>query len=366
MKADELISTLATDLLVALLDDDDRLFMLDVRQPDEVADWFIPGVHNIPIDSLESRVHEVPRDAHLVVICAQGARARLGAEILARHGIASQVLEGGMNAWASTFDLVAGQFAGSTVVQLRRRGKGCLSYVIGAGPNCVVIDPALDLEQYLRVARDRHWTITHVLDTHLHADHLSGARALVEATGAELWLNPADPFDFDFEPLSDGRVIALAPGVELTVSAVSVPGHTEGSTMYQLGHSAIFTGDTVFLESVGRPDLADQAEPFAHHLYQSLHERVLPLSDDIVVFPAHYGAGVEVTSGRFVARALGQLRTTLPALALSESEFVAWAIANVKDRPPNYQHIVLINSGREEMRSGLAELELGPNRCAVA
>jgi glyoxylase-like metal-dependent hydrolase (beta-lactamase superfamily II) len=84
--------------------------------------------------------------------------------------------------------------------------------------------------------------------------------------------------------------------------------------MYQLEGAAIFTGDTVFLESVGRPDLADQAESFAHNLYRSLHERVLPLADDIVVFPAHYGAGVEVRTGEFVARSLGELRSTLPPL----------------------------------------------------
>jgi glyoxylase-like metal-dependent hydrolase (beta-lactamase superfamily II) len=271
-----------------------------------------------------------------------------------------------MGAWASTFDAVTGDFAGATVVQIRRRGKGCLSYVIGADQSCVVIDPALDIEQYVTRAAEHGWTITHVLDTHLHADHISGARALVEATGAALWLNPSDPFTFDFEPLSDGRSIALAPGVELTVSAVSVPGHTEGSTMYQLGHAAIFTGDTVFLESVGRPDLADQAESFAHNLYRSLHERVLPLSDDIVVFPAHYGAGVEIHAGVFVARPLGDLRTTLPPLALSEAEFVSWALANVKDRPPNYQHIVMVNAGTELVSDQATELELGPNRCAVA
>jgi len=101
-----------------------------------------------------------------------------------------------------------------------------------ASVNCVVIDPSLDLDQYLETAERYGWEITHVLDTHLHADHISGARALVEATGAVLMLSPNDPFTFDFEPLSDGRSIELAPGVQLTVSAVSVPGHTEGSTMY--------------------------------------------------------------------------------------------------------------------------------------
>jgi glyoxylase-like metal-dependent hydrolase (beta-lactamase superfamily II) len=224
----------------------------------------------------------------------------------------------------------------------------------------------MHVEKYLAAARSHGWTITHVLDTHLHADHLSGARALAAATGAALWLNPSDPFEFGFEPLSDGRAVPLADGVELTVSAVSVPGHTEGSTMYRLAGAAIFTGDTVFLESVGRPDLADQAEAFAHLLYRSLHERVLPLADDVVVFPAHYGPGVPVRAGQFVSRPLGELRTTLPALAFSEADFVAWAIANVKDRPPNYKQIVLINAGRESLGGDAADLELGPNRCAIA
>lgn len=366
MAPSELISSISTDELLPLLDSDDCPFMLDVREPDEVADWQIPGVHNIPLGALESRIDEVPRTTSIVSICAVGSRAQQGAEILAKHSIASAVLNGGMNAWASTYDTVEGHFAGVTVVQVRRRGKGCLSYVIGASSNCIVVDPALDLRHHLEIAEHRGWTITHVLDTHLHADHVSGARALAEATGAELWLNPSDPFAFEFEPITDGRSISLAPGVALSVSALSVPGHTEGSTMYQLGFAAIFTGDTLFLESVGRPDLAEQAEGYAHSLFKSLHERILPLSDDIVVFPAHYGASVEVRAGQFVARPLGELRDSLPALALGESEFVAWALANVKDRPGNFQHIVLINAGRESIESAAPDLELGPNRCAVA
>jgi glyoxylase-like metal-dependent hydrolase (beta-lactamase superfamily II) len=295
-----------------------------------------------------------------------GSRAQQGAEILARHDVASEVLEGGMGAWASTYDTVEGEFGGGTVVQLRRRGKGCLSYVIGAGTKCVVIDPSLDVQQDLGVAAAHEWTITHVLDTHLHADHLSGARELVAESGAALWLNPADPFDFDFEPLIDGKSIELKPGVDLRVSSVSVPGHTEGSTMYQLGEHAIFTGDTLFLESVGRPDLADEAEVFAHHLYESLHQRVLPLNDEITVFPAHFGPSVEVHAHEFVSRDLGSLRHELGALALDEDDFVAWAIANVKDRPGNYREIVRINAGQVDLDAAGVALEMGPNRCAIA
>lgn len=366
MVTSDLISTVSTDDLVDLLESDPPVYMLDVREPDEVADWKIDGVHNIPLGLLETSLDSVPRDQRLVVICAKGARALQGAQILASHGIASAVLDGGMGAWASTYDAVSGDFGGATVVQLRRRGRGCLSYVVGAGEQCVVIDPSLDVERYGDVAAAHGWRISHVLDTHLHADHISGARELVARSGATLLLSPSDPFHFDFEPLRDGRRIELAPRVELTVSAVSVPGHTEGSTMYELGTSAIFTGDTLFLESVGRPDLADHAEEFAHNLYKSLHERVLPLADDTMVFPAHYGAAVEVHAGQFVARPLGQLRNVLPALVMDEADFVDWAVASVKDRPPNYQRIVRINAGSEALAEDAAEMELGPNRCAIA
>ncbi|MCU1363234.1 MAG: hypothetical protein JWM55_1062 [Acidimicrobiaceae bacterium] len=353
-------SDLATRLNTA------NLYLIDVREPDEVEAWSISGAHNYPLELLESRIDEIPRDHDLVVVCAKGTRALKGAEILAEYGLASRVLDGGMGAWSSTYDHVTGEFAGATVVQVRRRGKGCLSYVIGAGRRAVVIDPSLELSQYFDVAEQYGWTITHVFDTHLHADHISGARGLAGAAGGELWLNPAEPFRFDFEPLVDGKSLELTPGVDLKVSSVSVPGHTEGSTMYQLAEEAIFTGDTLFLESVGRPDLADEAVDYAHHLYHSLHERVLPLNDEITVFPAHFGQGVEVYSGEFVARRLGSLRNALPALALDEKSFVNWAVANVKDRPGNYQQIVRINMGQDVPDGDESALEVGPNRCAIA
>jgi glyoxylase-like metal-dependent hydrolase (beta-lactamase superfamily II) len=359
------VSTISGDELLEHLEDP-ALFLLDVRETDEFAEWQIAGAHNIPLASLTSRLNELPQDANPVLICAKGIRARQAAETLAEVGISSRVLDGGMGTWASTYDQVEGEFGNSTVVQLRRRGKGCLSYVVGAGTTAVVIDPSRELDQYRGVARRHGWTITHVLDTHLHADHLSGARELAAQTKAALWLNPADPFTFDFEPLADGKTIELAPGVDLRVASVSVPGHTEGSTMYQLAEHAIFTGDTLFLESVGRPDLADQAEGYAHHLFHSLHDRVLPLDDRIVVFPAHFGQGVEVHAHEYVARELGTLRHTLPVLDFDEDEFVEWALANVKDRPGNYRKIVGINAGQEQLSTDADELEVGPNRCAIA
>jgi glyoxylase-like metal-dependent hydrolase (beta-lactamase superfamily II) len=365
MSSNATTTTLTTDALLPILGSD-SVQLVDVREPDEFTDWKIPGSVNIPLGSLEARLSEVDPAREVIVICAKGGRATTGAEVLRVNGISSAILAGGMGSWASTYDTVEAEIAGATVVQLRRRGKGCLSYVIGAGSKAIVIDPSLDTDRYLEVASAHGWTITDILDTHLHADHISGGRQLAQATGATLRLNPSDPFQYDYEPLVDGLTISLAGDVGVTVAAVSAPGHTEGSTLYSLGDKAIFTGDTLFLESVGRPDLADQAEPFARNLYASLHERILPFGDETMIFPAHYGDAVEVEFGKFVSKELGELRHTLPALALSEDEFVAWAVANVKDRPPNYVAIVKINAGIDALSDDAAEMELGPNRCAIA
>jgi glyoxylase-like metal-dependent hydrolase (beta-lactamase superfamily II)/rhodanese-related sulfurtransferase len=358
--------TTTADELLAAIDAGTPLFLLDVREPDEFEAWRIPSATLMPLGELGAHLSDIPTDRPCVVLCASGARASQAQELLANNGRPSSVLAGGMGSWGHVYDSVAGVFDDVTVTQVRRRGKGCLSYVLSDGARAVVLDPSTEIDRYRALADAHGVPLTHVLDTHLHADHVSGARLLAAATGAELLLNPADGFSYDFTPIEHGLRIELG-ATHLAVSAVSAPGHTEGSTVYRLGDAAVFTGDTLFLESVGRPDLADQAEPFAHALYQSLHTHVLTLSDDILVFPAHFSQTVTVHGGEFLCARLGELRATLPALALSEAEFVAWAVARATDRPDNYREIVRFNAGRTQRPlSDVLELESGPNRCAIA
>ena len=360
-------ASITVDELLPMLDAHDQPLLVDVREADEFESWRIPGAINIPLSELADRLGEVPRDRDLVTVCAVGLRAAKGAEILASAGLHVKVLSGGMESWGRAYEEVEARLGDATVVQIRRRGKGCLSYVIASGASAVVIDPSTDVDRYLQVAKRHGVEISHVLDTHLHADHLSGARELVSRCGAQLLLNPADPFSYEFTAISDHLRIEISDNTHLTVSAVTTPGHTEGSTVYELGDVALFTGDTLFLESVGRPDLADHAEEFAHALYRSLHEVVLTLSDDLLIFPAHYGESVEVRFGELVTRRLGELRRTLPALAYDETKFVQWAVARVTDRPPNYKEIVRFNAGHSPLSLiELEQLELGPNRCAIA
>ena len=359
--------TITATALVARLGTADEPFVLDVREPDEHDDWRIPGSTNLPVDALEGRLGELPRDREIVVHCAGGARSARAAALLDGNGFAVAELAGGIAEWGRVYDTAELRADGAAVVQVRRRGKGCLSYVIGAGGEAFVVDPSVDIERYLEIAGERGWRITRVFDTHLHADHLSGARALAEGTGASLHLNPADTFDFPFTPLADGDAFALPDGPEVDVSVLHTPGHTQGSTIYRVSGNVVLTGDTLFVEGVGRPDLAEKAEEFARNLHRSLRERVLTLSDDALVLPAHYGYDVTVHLGEPVVARLGDLRRRLRPLTLGERDFVDWASSASAPRPPNYTEIVLANMGRSALSAAeLRDLEAGPNRCSVA
>jgi glyoxylase-like metal-dependent hydrolase (beta-lactamase superfamily II) len=350
--------------LAARLGTDAAPFVLDVREPSEFSEWSIPTATNVPLAEVPSHLDSFPRDREVVVTCMAGGRSARAAELLVDAGIHVANLRGGMAAWGAFYDWLTIELDHVRVVQVRRRGKGCLSYVVGVDDEAFVIDPSIDTSNYREIAAEHAWRITRVFDTHLHADHLSGARALATECGATLHLNPADAFTFRYEPLRDGDEFPLGALATFKVSAVATPGHTQGSTVYQIDDRAVLTGDTLFVEGVGRPDLAERAAEFAHNLYRSLHETVLNLADDALVLPGHFSERVVVRPDQFVGATLGELRASLPELALDEDDFVDWASARSTPRPPNYVEIITVNMGRaDHPADALRALEAGPNRC---
>jgi glyoxylase-like metal-dependent hydrolase (beta-lactamase superfamily II)/rhodanese-related sulfurtransferase len=360
------LEEMTASALARVLGTEDEPFLLDVRQPEEVAAWAIPGVRNIPLGELRGRLLEVPADRPVVVICQSGNRSGQANQVLTRAGYQSVNLTGGMGAWGQVYDTSVSDLAGAQVVQVRRRGKGCLSYLVGSGDEAFVIDPSTRVETYTTLAEARSWRITRVFDTHLHADHLSGARELAQRSGASLHLSSFDTFEFPYQSLRDGETFSLPGGAEISVAALHTPGHTEGSVTLVLDEQAVFSGDTLFIDGVGRPDLAERAEEFARILHRSLNEKLLLLPHTALVFPAHYGNRTTVVPNEPVVAALGVLRSTLHALSLDEDGFVAWATANVAERPPNYVEVIHANMGRTTLSArDLAQLETGPNRCSI-
>src|SRR5213594_2910581 len=366
------VPTISTEDLRELLERGTPLTVLDVRPAAERAEWSIPGsVHADAYEALRRADPTALADFHptngdrVVTVCAAGKTSRLAAERLRARGLDAVSLEGGMRAWSLAWNSAEVPSPGSTarIVQLRRAGKGCLSYLIGSNGAAVVIDASLDPQVYQRVADTNGWHIRTVLETHVHADHLSRARAIAADTGARLCLPTTDRVSFQYEPLNDRDTVRVGSA---GLRALRTPGHTPESTSYLLDDRALFTGDTLFLTAVGRPDLeasAEQARRRAHVLHASL-QRLVALPPQTVVLPAHTSAPVAF-DGRPISATLGEVQKRTSLLRENEETFVSQILTRLPPTPPHHHRIVALNEAGT-LPDDPTELEAGANRCAVA
>jgi hydroxyacylglutathione hydrolase len=221
---------------------------------------------------------------------------------------------------------------------------GCASYLIGdeeAG-DAVLVDPALAIEPFLEEAAAKSLQITRILETHTHADHVSGHGRLALEHGFPVAVHGDAGVSYPNEPLADGDEIAVG---SVTVKTIHTPGHRPEHCCFLAGDT-LLTGDSLFVGTAARPDLAVDARDGAEGLFHSLH-RLLELPDDVRVMPGHV-AGSLCGAGMSAERVstIGQERRFNPALALATvEEFVAESAAVVTPRPPNMEHIVDVNRG---------------------
>jgi len=229
---------------------------------------------------------------------------------------------------------------------------GCASYLFGCGSlgKCAVVDPRSDdVESYREFAMAKGMRITHVIDTHVHADHRSGARELAAATGAPYCLHESADVEFPFTPLRDGQELELG---NTRVTVLHTPGHTPESvcllvTDLKRGPEPWFvvTGDTLFVGAVGRPDLPGHARENATTLHRSLHERLLTLPDDVEIYPGHFSGSLCGTglSGKPTSTIAFEKRWN-PMLSMPREAFVE-ALANVPVKPADMESILVFNKG---------------------
>jgi glyoxylase-like metal-dependent hydrolase (beta-lactamase superfamily II) len=216
---------------------------------------------------------------------------------------------------------------------------------------------------YLWLAEERGWRITHVLDTHVHADHLSRSRKLAELVGATLHMPEDAPVAYPFSALGDGDVLGAGSA---TLEAVRSPGHTPESTSYLLDRRALFTGDTLFLSAVGRPDLdatPEGSRKKARELYSSL-QRLLALGPGTLVLPAHTSEPVAF-DGEPLGAPMSEVRKSVSVLREDEDAFVEIIAGRVAPTPSNFERIVELNRAGEAPEDDPTELEAGANRCAA-
>lgn len=356
----------------------ESLFLLDVRNPSDFEDWKIEGEGvrhlNIPyfdlIDGVEEILDQIPMDQEVLVVCAKEGSSVMVAEMLAEHGRNVAYLKGGMKAWSEHLvPLKIGSLAdGGTLYQFVRIGKGCLSYMVVSNGEAALFDATRMTEVYLEFAESVDAQIKHVFDTHLHADHISGGRMIAEQTGAVYWLPPEDASEvvFKYEPLKNGDQVAIG-GSTIRIDALHSPGHTIGSTSFVIDDRYLLTGDILFIDSIGRPDLAGLADDWVGDLRETLYGRYTRLSDDLTVLPAHFMIMDELNEDGTVAKKLGELYRENHGLNIAdETEFQTLVTENLPPQPNSYQEIRQTNMGKmnpdtERQR----EMEIGPNRCAV-
>lgn len=374
MTADsEAVPTLSTDELRELLSRAESVTVLDIRTAAARAEWAIPGsLHVDAYDALKANRPEIldgvplPRGERVVTVCNMGNTSRIAARHLRERGVEALSLAGGMKAWSLAWNVAEVSVPRSTarVIQVRRTGKGCLSYVIGSEGEAAVIDASLDPSVYLELASAAGWRIAAVVETHVHADHLSRSRALAERSGVPLRLPDQRRVSFPFEPVTEGTSMKVG-GSRLT--ALHVPGHTPESTAYLLDARALFTGDALFLAGIGRPDLkadVEETRARAHALYRSL-KRLLTLPSTTLILPAHTHVPVAF-DGEALAATLGEVRGRVGLLHAPEAEFVEAVLARIPATPPNYHRIVELNEAGVLPEGDPTDLEAGANRCAVS
>jgi len=364
--------TISTEGLRELLERGAPVTVLDVRPPAERAEWSIPGsVHADAYDALRRGDPTALADFRptngdrVVTVCAAGKTSMLAAERLRARALDAVSLEGGMRAWSLAWNTAEVPCPGSSarIVQLRRTGKGCLSYLIGSNGDAVVIDASLDPQVYRRVADEHGWRIRTVLETHVHADHLSRARPLAVDNEARLCLPTTARVSFEYAPLKDGDTLHVGSA---GLRVFHTPGHTPESACYLLNERALFTGDTLFLAAVGRPDLeasGEQARSRAHVLHASLH-RLLALPPETVILPAHTSEPVAFDGGP-ISATLEEVQERTSLLRDTEETFVSQILTRLPPTPPNHHRIVALNEAGT-LPDDPMELEAGANRCAVA
>ena len=366
------VPEVTADELQTALDRGESVHVLDVRPREQYESWHVPGSRHVggyeALKEGRGDIYEdlsVPDGAPVVTVCGAGKTSREAARQLRMRGVDAYSLTDGLRAWTFAWNTATIRFPGAnaTVVQVRRTGKGCLSYLVGSGDEALVIDPSLSPEVYEQQAAEHSWTITGVVDTHIHADHLSRARRVADTTGSTLYLPEQDRISFEHTPLSDGDTLGVG---EAMVQVLHTPGHTPESTSYRLGAGALFTGDTLFLKGVGRPDLdadAQEGREKARRLYRSL-QRLGQLPDDTMILPGHASEPVSFND-EIVAAPLSQVTQQVEALQEPEERFVDRVTENVPPTPPNHETVITANTTGDWPTGDVVDLEAGGNRCAV-
>jgi glyoxylase-like metal-dependent hydrolase (beta-lactamase superfamily II)/rhodanese-related sulfurtransferase len=385
--------------LLTRLERHDKFFVFDVRNRDEFERFRLEGREPLPTlnlpyfellesggrdDMVEAIVacverdlrDKLPTDQPILTVCAKGGTSEFVAQALRQMGYCCVNLEHGMKGWGEYYAVRAVVETGNLAVyQVSRAARGCLSYVIASEEHAVVIDPLRHLEPYLALAKQHGFRIGRVIDTHGHADHVSGGPALAAATGATYHLHPYDaihpidmlPATIDYEAISAHEVFGIG---DHELEVMHVPGHTLGLVALLLNGKYLIAGDSIFVNSVARPDLGGQAESWARLHTRSLR-KLLELPGSTHLLPGHFSSLEEGGDTGVFAATLDELKSSNDGLRRlqidSDDEFVRYLLDSLPKFNPDYVQIKRVNAGLvTPPDEDIETLELGKNVCALS
>jgi hydroxyacylglutathione hydrolase len=252
-----------------------------------------------------------------------------------------------------------------TIVPIETPTLGDRSYLAHDGQVALVVDPQRDIDRVLELAESTGVRITHVFETHIHNDYVTGGLALAKVTGAAYHVNVADDVAYERSPISDGDVIDVSGA--LRVRVIATPGHTYTHLSYALEsdgeHVGVFSGGSLLFGSTGRPDLLgpDNTHALVHHQYASAHRLAAELPDQTQVLPTHgFGSFCSATQSEATSSTIGQEKGTNPALTQDEKDYVAELLAGLDAYPAYYAQMGPANS------AGPAAADLRPPEPADA
>lgn len=387
-----MITKLTARELADRIDAGESFTLIDTRPEDSYDAWHITGATNIPFDPNESmsddqfqQVADLVETDQVFAICGKGiSSTSFALELDERqngHGFDIGVVQGGMEDWSKVYDVVPIEIEnnGLKIVQIQRRAKGCLGYIVGSSSagEAVAVDVTRQTDVFKTAAQEAGLTITRVVDTHIHADHVSGGRKIAEELDVPYHLSghldDRDVnIDYEFEPLADENVLTVG---DIEIKALHTPGHTSEIVTLLVDEAAVLTSDTLFINGVGRTELQFGDEDAAHGtelLYDSVNGVLADLDDNLAVLPGHvtvtpdgeFGVG---SPGQPISARLGDLRDRLDVFTLDEELFVERIVENDAKKPSNYETIIAVNVGDESVGRDekATELELGPNNCSA-
>lgn len=395
------------DDLKKRIDKGEDIFILDVRTPEEHKSWKVSydryqDSSVIPIDTLSSAdsLKQIPKDKEIVTFCGHGNRSMSAAKILSKLGYNVKSIVGGLDGWNNVYDIASISDTDSSPIriwQIRRISKGCMSYMVANtyDKSAIVIDATCKIDKAIsKVVNENDLHITKVIDTHMHADHLSGATRLAKIYGADVYISSLEEYNtkngsadgLSFKSIRDGDIIQVGDGVVL--EAIHTPGHTNGSMSFRLQsgikktktinssnnidkdnnnhNSYLFTGDTLFVDGIGRPDLHNKAEEFTQNLFNTYHQKILNLPDETLILPAHFGSSFE--HQKLISNTIKSIKQKMNLLSASEAEFIKFVIDSTPPtQPMNYEKIISINKNMTLCDTiEQKDIEAGPNACGIS